>query len=151
MKRMLLSIVLILCLLAGVALPASAATLTVSEEGLAFIKEFETSFSSSKLASTVSAVNSFLSTNELELNQAQFDALVSLIYDIGTGKLNAGYRYAIAMQSECTDAEFATAWCSWVKKGGVSARVCCNVASARSSFTATVTTAAATATSSSAM
>ena len=119
MKRMLLSIVLILCLLAGVALPASAATLTVSEEGLAFIKEFETSFSSSKLASTVSAVNSFLSTNELELNQAQFDALVSLIYDIGTGNLNADYRYAIAMQSECTDAEFATAWCSWVKKGGV--------------------------------
>ena len=120
MKRMFLSLLLVLCTVLSLLPQVSAASFETSDKGIALIKEYADSFSSSRLSNTESAVNKFLTNNSITVNQAQFDALVSLIYDIGTGNLSASYRYAKAiMDPEGTEVELADAWCAWVKSGGV--------------------------------
>ncbi len=123
MKRTLCSLVLLFCLLAELCIPAFATnTMTVSEEGRAFIDEMQNG-RSYDLDSAQEAVNAFMNENGLDLNQAQFDALVDLVIAYDPTILFSGWRIeTVIVEGGYTDAQLASAFCSWVKgsNGGVS-------------------------------
>lgn len=119
MKRILVSALLMLCLLASLILPAFAepAALALSAEGLAFLQEFESGATADSAKTVENAVNSYAKEENLTLSQQQFDALVSIAYDVGTYSLAYRYGQTVAAGSY-TDMELANAWCAWVKKNG---------------------------------
>ena len=117
MKRILLSLLLILCLSAGLVIPVSAAqNYTTSEAGKAFIAEL--SNGSYNLAAAESAVNGFINRYGVTLNQQQFDALVDFVVSYDTSILSCGYKVEKVIGSgSYTDLQIANAFCSWVKDG----------------------------------
>lgn len=117
MKRVFLSLLLILCLSAELMIPASAApTMTTSEAGRAFIREV--SGGDQYLAGAESAVNSFMSRYGVSLSQQQFDALVDFVVSYDTSILRCGYKVETVIGSgNYTDLQIANAFCSWVKEG----------------------------------
>lgn len=144
MKRTILSILLMICLFAGLAQPVLATepadaaqetaspqtaepsartipagqTYTVSAEGVAFINEMMSGSygGSSQLAGAESSVNAFITKYSLALTQYQFDALVDLVMAYGGTILTSGYRCEkLISAGGYTDAELASAFCAWVK------------------------------------
>lgn len=117
MKRILISLLLILSLSAGLMIPASAApTYTTSEAGRAFIREL--SGGNPDLSGAERAVNSFMSRYGLNLTQKQFDALVDFVVNYDSSVLSSGYRVETVIGSgNYTDLQIANAFCSWVKDG----------------------------------
>lgn len=145
MKRTLCSLILLFCLLASLSLPAfgssttlqtsastrsngqatrSVKTYTVSDKGIAFIKEMMGgSVSSSALEVAQKAVNQFILTYNLSLTQTQFDALADFIIAYDSKMLCSGYRVEKVIASgKYTDAELASAFCAWVKNGSTFSR-----------------------------
>ncbi|MBR6825990.1 MAG: S-layer homology domain-containing protein [Oscillospiraceae bacterium] len=116
MKRSICSLLLILCLLAQLWIPAAAASMTTSPDGKAFIEEHQGNTDYS-LSAAEKQVNAFMEKHDLSLQQHQFDALVDLVcaypyHDI----LDSGYRVERVIASgDYTDAELASALTSWVK------------------------------------
>ncbi|MBQ3355912.1 MAG: S-layer homology domain-containing protein [Oscillospiraceae bacterium] len=117
MKRILISLLLILCLSAELIVPAFAApTFTTSEAGKAFIREV--SGGDQYLAGAESAVNSFIARYGVTLNQQQFDALVDFVVSYDTSILSCGYKVETVIGSgSYTELQIANAFCSWVKEG----------------------------------
>ena len=117
MKRILLSLLLIVCLSAGLVIPASAApTYTTSEAGKAFIRDV--SGGDQYLAGAESAVNSFMARYGVSLTQQQFDALVDFVVSYDTSILSCGYKVETVIGSgNYTELQIANAFCSWVKDG----------------------------------
>lgn len=119
MKRILVSVLLLACLAAGLVFFALAepTALSLSAEGLTFLREFDGSATAQSVHPCENAVNAYARENNLELTQQQFDALVSMTSDIGTDTL--GYRYGQTVaKGNYTDTELANAWCAWVKMYG---------------------------------
>lgn len=117
MKRIFVCVLLLLSLAASLLLPALAAPAqyTLSAKGLAFLQEFESGATADSVKNCENAVNSFAKEKNVELTQTQFDALVSITYDIGSYTL--GYRYGRTIaEGGYTAAELADAWCAWVNK-----------------------------------
>ena len=117
MKRIFVCVLLLLSLAASLLLPALAAPAqyTLSARGLAFLQEFESGATADSVKNCENAVNSFAKEKNVELTQTQFDALVSITYDIGSYTL--GYRYGRTIaEGGYTAAELADAWCAWVNK-----------------------------------
>lgn len=99
-------------------LPAASGSMSTSEAGLDFLTEMMGSYSSDSLRVAESTVNSFASASALTLSQQQFDALVDLVMAYGSYILTSGYRVQTLIASgSYTDAELASAFCSWVKNG----------------------------------
>ncbi len=95
----------------------SAQTYTLSEAGLAFVTEMMGVPSDNALKSAETAVNNFIAQNSLGLSQTQFDALVDLCLEYGSGIL--GYQVGKLIASgEYTTAQLASAFCAWVKYNG---------------------------------
>ena len=119
MKRILVSALLLLSLAVSFVLPAFAepAALSLSAEGLAFLQEFESDATAGSVKSYENAVNSYAREKNVVLTQQQFDALVSMTYDIGSDTLSYTYGRTVAAGSY-TDVQLANAWCAWVKKNG---------------------------------
>lgn len=124
MKRILSSILLVICIFALVAQPISAApkrnyeTFRTSEQGIAFINEMMGgSYAGTyQLASAEATVNNFIKKHQLSLFQEQFDALTDLVMAYGSGILNSGYRIETLIASgSYTDVDIANAFCAWVK------------------------------------
>lgn len=98
--------------------PCTQGDLTTSEAGLAFITEMMGSYSAASLRAAEATVNSFAASSALTLRQTQFDALVDLVMAYGSYILTSGYRVQTLIASgSYTDAELASAFCSWVKDG----------------------------------
>lgn len=96
----------------------SASSLQTSEAGRAFLTEMMGSYSDSSLRAAESTVNNFASSSGLTLSQTQFDALIDLVMAYGSYILTSGYRVQTLIASgSYTDAELASAFCSWVKDG----------------------------------
>ncbi|MDR0889178.1 MAG: S-layer homology domain-containing protein [Oscillospiraceae bacterium] len=96
-------------------------TFTTSAAGIAMIESFEgvpvSSFGNS-LQTVESEVNKFVAANNIAVNQAQFDALVDFVFNMGPSALRTSYRYAqVLMSGSYTDAELADAWCAWCHVG----------------------------------
>ncbi|SHI23065.1 Listeria/Bacterioides repeat-containing protein [Sporobacter termitidis DSM 10068] len=103
MIKKIICIVLMFCLAGSVATVASAAgltgsgTMTVSQSGIKFIEGFENSSGNgatgaeaenqlaAALQPSTASVNKFIASNNISLTQAQFDALVSFTYNLGSG------------------------------------------------------------------
>lgn len=140
MKRTILGILLMICLLTGLAQPAlataesteptatpevaqtrttdSVRTYTTSTEGIAFINEMMSGNygGSAQLAGAESSVNAFIGKYSLSLSQQQFDALVDLVMAYGETILTSDYRCEkLISAGGYTDAELASAFCAWVK------------------------------------
>ena len=99
MKRLFLSLLLILSLTAGLMIPVSAG-------------------GDQYLAGAESAVNSFMSRYGISLNQQQFDALVDFVVSYDTSILSCGYKVETVIGSgNYTELQIANAFCSWVKDG----------------------------------
>ena len=97
----------------------SPSTYKTSDEGIAFINEMMGgSYGGTyQLAGAESAVNTFITTNSLELNQQQFDALTDICMAYGN-ILTSGYSWWKPLtRSDATDAQVASAFCTWVKGG----------------------------------
>lgn len=95
----------------------SSEKLSLSAAGLAFVTEMMGAPKSGALAEAEKAVNLFISVNGLTLAQNQFDALVDLCLEYGSGILD--YRCGqLIVDGGYTDAELATAFCAWVKYNG---------------------------------
>jgi len=75
----------------------------------------------SKLESFAAAVRSFLTKNNVEVTQQQFDALCSMSYSLGTSWLSAANRlpaYLIDGIETHTEQEIASAFAAWCHAGG---------------------------------
>lgn len=97
----------------------SPTTYKTSAEGIAFINEMMGgSYGGTyQLSGAESAVNSFITTNALELSQQQFDALTDICMAYGN-ILGSGYSWWKPLTaSGATDAQIASAFCAWVKGG----------------------------------
>ncbi|MBP3412984.1 MAG: InlB B-repeat-containing protein, partial [Oscillospiraceae bacterium] len=117
MKRSICSLLLILCLLAQLWIPATASgSMTTSTDGKAFINEHQggTSYS---LSAAEKEVNSFKSKYGLSLKQSQFDALVDFVVAYPNHNiLSSNYKIErVISGGNYTDAELASAFTSWVK------------------------------------
>ena len=117
MKRILLSLLLIVCLSAGLVIPASAApNMSTSEAGKAFIRDV--SGGDQYLAGAESAVNNFMARYGVTLTQQQFDALVDFVVSYDNYILSCGYKVETVIGSgNFNDLQIANAFCSWVKDG----------------------------------
>ena len=117
MKRMLLGLLLIVCLSAGLMIPAAAApTMTTSDAGKAFIREV--SGGDPYLAGAESTVNNFMARYGITLTQQQFDALVDFVVSYDNYILSCGYKVETVIGSgNYTELQIANAFCSWVKDG----------------------------------
>lgn len=63
-------------------------------------------------------VDKFLKTHNIEVNQPQFDSLVSFTYNVGTSWLNPNYRLAkLLIEGDYTVNEFASAMGVWCHEG----------------------------------
>ena len=119
MKRSICSLLLILFLLAGLFVPATASSsMTTSSDGKAFIKEQQAG-QSYDLARAEKHVNSFLSKYGLKLKQHQFDALVDMAVAYpGSNVFSSGYNVEKLIASgNYTDITLANAFTAWVKDG----------------------------------
>lgn len=116
MKRILCSVLLMLCLLTAMCpITSAASSMKTSDAGIAFIKEMQNG-TSYNLSSAENAVNAFIDKYNLSLKQTQFDALVDLVVAYSTSMLSSGYRVETLIGGgNYTDAELASAFCSWVK------------------------------------
>ncbi len=116
MKRILCSFLLVLCLLTAMCPTTSAASsMKTSDAGIAFLNEMQNG-ASYNLSSAEAAVNHFMDNYGLTLKQTQFDALVDLVVAYSSSMLSSGYRVETLIGSgSYTDAELASAFCSWVK------------------------------------
>ncbi len=126
MKRLLSSVLLIICILCGIVQPAYATqehraqTYTTSEQGIAFINEMMggSYAGTQQLASAEAVVNYFITTYNLTLWQEQFDALTDLVMAYGGYILTSGYRIETLIGSgSYSDTDIANAFCAWVKEG----------------------------------
>lgn len=65
-------------------------------------------------------VNNFLKTNKIDLNQNQFDALVSFTYNVGTAWMSKSTikTYLVNGINKYTDAQITNAFLMWNKSGG---------------------------------
>ncbi|MBQ3216310.1 MAG: S-layer homology domain-containing protein [Oscillospiraceae bacterium] len=96
----------------------SGSTYTTSAAGLAFISEMMGSYGSSQLAGAEKAINNFITNNGLNLSQKQFDALVDFCMEYGSNMFTSGYQCErVIVSGNYTDAQLASAFCSWVKDG----------------------------------
>lgn len=94
---------------------SAASSMKTSDAGIAFINEMQNGTSYS-LSSAENAVNTFIDRYGLSLKQTQFDALVDLVVAYSTSMLSSGYRVETLIGGgRYTDAELASAFCSWVK------------------------------------
>ena len=117
MKRSICSLLLILCLLSQLWIPAMAAsTMTTSADGKAFIEEHQGGASYS-LSAAEKEVNSFIDKYNLSLKQTQFDALVDFVCAYPNHSiLSKGYGVERVIGSgNYSDAQLASALTSWVK------------------------------------
>ncbi len=117
MKHRICSLLLILCLLSQLWIPATAASsMTTGSDGKAFIQEHQGSTYYS-LSAAEKEVNAFIDKYDLNLKQHQFDALVDLVCAYPNHRiLSSGYRVERVIGSgSYSDAELATALTSWVK------------------------------------
>lgn len=118
MKRLFLSLLLIISLSAGLMIPVTAApTMTTSEAGKAFIRDV--SGGDQYLADAEYAVNNFINRYGITLTQQQFDALVDFVVGNFTSILQSGYKVETVIGSgNYTDLQIANAFCSWVTLDG---------------------------------
>ena len=65
------------------------------------------------------ALNTFIDNNKLNLTQSQFDALVSLSFNCGTGWTNQSGRFRTAVLNGATGNEFLFALSLWANVGSV--------------------------------
>ena len=117
MKRSICSLLLILCLLSQLWIPAMAvSTMTTSSDGKAFIEEHQGNMSYS-LSAAEKEVNSFMQKYDLSLKQSQFDALVDFVCAYPNHNiLSKGYGVERVISSgNYSDAQLASALTSWVK------------------------------------
>ncbi len=116
MKRILCSVLLMLCLLTAMCpITSAASSMKTSDAGIAFVKEMQNG-ASYNLSGAETAVNTFIDKYGLTLKQTQFDALVDLVIAYSPSMLSSGYRVETLIASgSYTDAELASAFCSWVK------------------------------------
>lgn len=90
-------------------------TFSVSAEGRDFLSEMMT-FNESQLASAETKVNAFIRKYDLALSQNQFDALLDFEMAYSGDMLASGYQVEkLIAAGGYTDAELASAFCSWVK------------------------------------
>ena len=93
--------------------------MSASSDGITFITEFlgKDPTGTQQLSAAESTVNAFIKKYGLSLKQTQFDALVDFVIGTSTENiLSSGYRCEkVTASGNYTDAEFAEAFCAWVK------------------------------------
>ena len=158
MMKRLCSLLLALLLTAGLLTPAALAdveTMTVSDEGVELIKDFESyrrfayedggkwyigygtlcgqnefpdgvtpdeaeALMREHMVDMEAKLNSFLKKYSVELEQYQYDALMSLTYNLGTSWINPSYRlcqYLMNGIEDYTEEEVVNAIASWCHIG----------------------------------
>ena len=116
MKHRICSLLLILCLLSQLWIPATAASsMTTGSDGKAFIDEHQGG-KSYNLAQAEASVNAFIDKYSLSLKQHQFDALVDFVISLSNYTVLTSGNYQIERvigSGNYTDAQLAGVLTAW--------------------------------------